>query len=141
MELAVSATIPTMRVNGIDHFNIRTRDIDKLCDFYTQVIGLEIGDRPPFDSPGVWLYAAGHAILHVGIASEPGERVDDTLPLDHIALNAEGLTDAVERLDGAGVDYRMFDVPGRAMKQIFVKDPDGVSIELNFSHPDDVPPA
>ena len=32
----------------------------------------------------------------------------------------------------------MFDVPGRAMKQIFVRDPDGVSLELNFSNPDDV---
>ena len=31
-----------------------------------------------------------------------------------------------------------FDVPARAMKQIFVRDPDGVTIELNFSNPDDV---
>jgi catechol 2,3-dioxygenase-like lactoylglutathione lyase family enzyme len=127
-----------MRVNGIDHFNIRTRDIDRLCDFYTQVLGLEIGDRPPFDSPGVWLYAGGHPILHVGIEKDGGEAVENTLPLDHIALEAEGHAEAVERLEKAGIEYRMFDVPGRAMKQIFVRDPDGVSLELNFSNPDDV---
>lgn len=131
-----------MRVNRIDHFNIRTRDLDRLCEFYTQVLGLEIGDRPPFDSPGVWLYAGGHPILHVGVArddngdSDSGS--DNTLPLDHIALETEGLADAVERLDRASIEYRMVDVPGREMKQIFVRDPDGVAIELNFTNPDDL---
>lgn len=127
-----------MRVNGIDHFNIRTRDLDRLVEFYTNVLGLEIGDRPPFDSPGVWLYAAGHPILHVGIARDGEEPAENTLPLDHIALEVEGLVAAVEKLDGAGIDYRLVDVPGRVMKQIFVRDPDGVSLELNFSNPDDV---
>jgi catechol 2,3-dioxygenase-like lactoylglutathione lyase family enzyme len=127
-----------MRVNRIDHFNIRTRDLDRLCEFYTQVLGLEIGDRPPFDSPGVWLYAGGHPILHVGVANDSDSRSDSTFPLDHIALETEGLADAVERLDGAGVEYRMVDVPGRDMKQIFVRDPDGVAIELNFTNPDDL---
>ena len=127
-----------MRVNRIDHFNIRTRDLDRLCEFYTQVLCLEVGDRPPFDSPGVWLYAGGHPILHVGVANDSDSRSDSTFPLDHIALETEGLADAVERLDGAGIDYRMFDVPGRDMKQIFVRDPDGVAIELNFTNPDDL---
>ncbi len=129
-----------MRVNRIDHFNIRTRDLDRLCEFYTKVLGLEIGDRPPFDSPGVWLYAGGHPILHVGIAKDGNgdSESDNTLPLDHIALETEGLADAVERLDGVDIEYRMSDVPGREMKQIFVRDPDGVTIELNFTNPDDL---
>ena len=129
-----------MRINRIDHFNIRTRDLDALCEFYTEVLGLEIGDRPPFDSPGVWLYAGGHPILHVGIAKEGEEkgRGDGTLPLDHIAFETEGITDTVTRLEKAGVEYRVFDVPGREMKQIFVRDPDGVALELNFTSPDDI---
>ena len=127
-----------MRINRIDHFNIRTRDLDRLCEFYTQVLALEIGDRPPFDSPGVWLYAGGHPILHVGVADDSGATVDDTLPLDHIALETEGLADAVARLEKAGVKYRMVDVPGRDMKQIFVRDPDGVALELNFTNPEDL---
>ena len=127
-----------MHINGIDHFNIRTREPDRLCEFYTKVLALEIGDRPPFDSPGVWLYAGGHPILHVGIAEEGGADVDNTLPLDHIALETEGLMDAVARLEEAGIDYRMVDVPGREMKQIFVRDPDGVALELNFTNPEDL---
>jgi catechol 2,3-dioxygenase-like lactoylglutathione lyase family enzyme len=127
-----------MRINRIDHFNIRTRNLDRLCEFYTKVLALEIGDRPPFPSPGVWLYAGGHPILHVGVAEEGGDAAEDTLPLDHIALETEGLADAVERLNGAGVEYRMVDVPGREMKQIFVRDPDGVALELNFTKPEDL---
>ena len=131
--------VPTMRINRIDHFNIRTRDLDALCEFYTKVLGLEIGDRPPFDSPGVWLYAGGHPILHVGIAKDDEQgRIEDTLPLDHIALETEGIADAVARLEKAGVEFRVFDVPGRAMKQIFVRDPDGVALELNFTNPEDI---
>jgi catechol 2,3-dioxygenase-like lactoylglutathione lyase family enzyme len=127
-----------MRINRIDHFNIRTRDLERLCEFYTQVLALEIGDRPPFDSPGVWLYAGGHPILHVGVAADGAAEVDDTLPLDHIALETEGLADTVARLEKAGIAYRMVDVPGREMKQIFVRDPDGVALELNFTNPEDL---
>ena len=128
----------TMRVNRIDHFNIRTRDLDRLCEFYTGIVGLEVGERPPFDSPGVWLYAGGHAILHVGIARDGEGHGDDTLPLDHIALETEGLADAVARIEKAGIDYRLVDVPGRDMKQIFIRDPDGVALELNFTNPEDL---
>ena len=127
-----------MRVKGIDHFNIRTRDLDRLCEFYTEVLGLEIGDRPPFESPGVWLYAGGHPILHVGISKDGGAEAANTLPLAPIALPVEGLADAVAKLDEADIAYRMFDVPARAMKQVFVRDPDGVTIELNFTNPEDV---
>ncbi|NIM73053.1 MAG: glyoxalase [Gammaproteobacteria bacterium] len=132
--------VATMRVNRIDHFNIRTRDLDALCEFYTKVLGLEIGDRPPFDTPGVWLYAGGHPILHVGLARDGDEEAhgDGTLPLDHIALETEGLLDAVARIEKAGIAYRMVDVPGRAMKQIFIHDPDGVALELNFTNPEDI---
>ena len=129
-----------MRVNRIDHFNIRTRNLDRLCEFYTEVLGLEIGDRPPFATPGVWLYAGGHPILHVGIEkdADPESRAEDTLPLDHIALETEGLSDAIARLEKAGVEYRIVKVPGREMKQIFVRDPDGVALELNFTRPEDL---
>lgn len=125
-----------MRVNGLDHINIRTHDLDKLCWFYTEILGLELGDRPSFDTPGAWLYAGGHPILHVGVADGP--RSGDTLPVDHYALSVEGLAETVDRLDSAGIDYQLVDVPGRAMKQVFVKDPDGISVELNFSAPEDV---
>jgi len=125
-----------MRIRGLDHINIRTRDLDRLCQFYISVLGLTRGPRPPFASPGAWLYANGRAIIHASVADGPAN--GDALPVDHFALRAEGLEDAVQRLNDAGVPYASHDIPGRAMRQIFIDDPDGVSIELNFSNPEDV---
>jgi catechol 2,3-dioxygenase-like lactoylglutathione lyase family enzyme len=125
-----------MRIKGLDHFNIRTHDLERLCRFYTEVLGFEEGERPPFRFPGAWLYVGGHPILHVSVTKEPPS--GSTLPIDHIALEVEGYADTVERLESAGLEFRAVDVPARAMKQIFISDPDGVSIELNFSKPEDV---
>lgn len=125
-----------MKIHGIDHFNIRTNDLDRLVRFYTEVLGFEVGERPPFDSPGAWLYSNGHPLLHVSLTEEPSDR--NTLPIDHLAFNVTGLEHAVEKLESAGLEYRLLDVPGRSMKQVFVTDPDGVSLELNFADPADV---
>ena len=126
----------TMEIHGIDHFNIKTANLDRLIEFYTTVLAFELGDRPSFDSPGAWLYAGGRPLLHVGISQSPAS--GDTQPFDHLAFNVTGLEDTLARLGAAAVDYELADVPGRAMKQVFVVDPDGVKLELNFTQPADV---
>jgi catechol 2,3-dioxygenase-like lactoylglutathione lyase family enzyme len=125
-----------MRVTAIDHVNIRTHDLDRLVAFCTEVLGLDVGERPPFRSRGAWLYAAGHPVLHVSVTDrEPG---GDTLPLDHVAFAMTGLAAMRRRLEAAGVEHEVFGVPGRAMQQIFLHDPDGVALELTFADPADV---
>ena len=43
---------------AFDHFNLRAgRDlVERLRDFYVDVVGLRVGARPPFDFHGYWLY-------------------------------------------------------------------------------------
>ena len=123
-------------ISGLDHINIRTSDLDRLCKFYVGVLGMELGSRPSFDAPGAWIYAGGQAVLHVGVADKAAR--GNTQPVDHYALNAHGRKDIEKRLKKAKIAYRLADVPGRAMKQIFVSDPDGISVELNFTDADDV---
>lgn len=36
------------------------------------------------------------------------------------------------RLDNQQIAFETYDVPDTPMKQIFIEDPDGVSVELNF---------
>ena len=48
----------------------RTDLIEALRRFYTEVIGLQVGPRPPFDSPGHWLYAGPVDLLHLTVAQE-----------------------------------------------------------------------
>lgn len=127
---------PGMKIHGIDHFNIRTSDLNRLVEFYTEALGFEVGDRPSFDSPGAWLYVGGHPLLHVGIGDAPSD--GNTQPFDHLAFSVSGLQDTINRLESAAVEYQLCDVPDRAMKQVFVVDPDGIKLELNFSEPEDI---
>ena len=61
-----------MPVHAVHHFNIRApqAELIVLRDFYSDVVGLSLGPRPPFRSAGFWLYADGVPILHLTAASE-----------------------------------------------------------------------
>ena len=124
-----------MIIDGLDHINIRTRDLERCSKFYTEVLGFELGDRPPFPFPGAWLYCNGRPVIHL-IATD--QETDSSLsPVDHFAVAARGFDDTIARLEEAGAEHQVRDVPGRAIRQVFVQDPDGVFVELNFSHPTD----
>ena len=55
---------------SLNHFSIRTLDLDRTRHFYTEVLGFADGPRPPFPFPGAWLYAGStadyaNAVVHV----------------------------------------------------------------------------
>ena len=54
-------------ITGLNHINLRAPAelLAVLRDFYRDVLGLTVGPRPGFDSDGYWLYAGGHAIVHL----------------------------------------------------------------------------
>ena len=124
-----------MTVCGIDHYNIRASSelLEELKAFYCDVIGLNVGDRPPFDEFGYWLYAGGHAVLHLSLASD-GEvlATDIQTTLNHVALACTGRAEVEQRLQEFGVSYRTAHVPATNVVQLFIKDPAGSGIELSF---------
>jgi catechol 2,3-dioxygenase-like lactoylglutathione lyase family enzyme len=123
-----------MSVLRIDHLNITGPPtlIAGCHAFYTQVLGLVEGARPPFRSRGHWLYAGEHAVVHL---TESDRESTDSKPaaLDHLALACEGLDETLERLKTHSVHYDLERVPASNQVQVFVRDPAGVSLELNFS--------
>jgi catechol 2,3-dioxygenase-like lactoylglutathione lyase family enzyme len=40
---------------AMNHFTILTDDLDATVDFYTDLLGLQVGPRPPFNFPGAWM--------------------------------------------------------------------------------------
>ena len=87
------------------------------------------GDRPPFDFSGAWLYAGGHPVIHlVETDSKPGP----TGAIDHVAWIAEGYDEMKARLEQKSVTFKLMDVPSSPVRQIFIHDPNGVRLELNF---------
>ncbi|MCP5372251.1 MAG: VOC family protein [Hyphomicrobiales bacterium] len=122
-----------MPVTGLNHFSIRTADLARSVAFYAAALDLRDGARPPFDFPGNWLYCGEVPVIHlIGVdgADAPGA---DTGAVDHLAFTAAGYDATLARLRDAGIPFRERVIPGRTLRQIFVEDPDGVAIELNFA--------
>jgi catechol 2,3-dioxygenase-like lactoylglutathione lyase family enzyme len=138
-----------MSIGGLEHVLVLAEDIDRTRDFYCQVVGLSVGDRPPLAFPGYWLYAGagpGAACVHVAErrayaahAAGLGLTVPDgpdpgVGPVDHIAFNASDYDGLLERLQRQGVRAVRNAVPG-GPRQVFIQDPNGVRVEINVSDP------
>jgi len=145
-----------MEIKRVDHYSIRTRDLEGSRRFYTEVIGLREGPRPPFDFPGYWLYSgeppkdlqkgpANYGFVHLmGYDDKNPGSLDayvgtrsvsedgGTGALDHIAFAATGREPMLERCREHNVSYHERSVPLLGLQQVFIQDPDGVTIELNF---------
>ena len=146
-----------MEIKRIDHYSIRTTDVEATRKFYTEVIGLAVGPRPEFKFPGLWLYngkppadlehsGGNYGIVHVmGVDPDDPQGLTDTVgyvdpetlnagtgSLDHIALSVTGRESMVERCRRASIKYFERSVPTLGLHQMFLKDPNGVMIELNF---------
>lgn len=117
-------------INGLDHVNIRTADLARTTDFFVNVLGLEVGARPAFGFPGAWLYARGKDVVHlIQVAEPPG--ASERSALDHFAFDVSDFDEALRRVVATGLKFYELKVPGATVRQIFVTDANGVSIELN----------
>lgn len=120
-----------MALTRLDHFTILCADLARSRAFYSDVLGLVDGERPPFDFPGAWLYVGDRPVVHlVGGSNDKG--VHETGSVDHVAFAGEDVAEMRARLTARNVKFEERKVPGRPLRQIFVHDPDGVQIEINF---------
>jgi len=120
-----------MEILGLDHINIRTPDLESARRFYCEVLGLVEGERPPFPVPGAWLYAGGRPVVHLVETDRPEDT--HTGRFNHVAFAATNFHAAIANLDAHAIPYRVTEVPGSPVRQVFVTDPDGVAVELNFA--------
>ena len=134
----------------LNHFSIRTTDLEASRRFYADVLGLSVGPRPDFPFPGLWMYRGDHAdvanaVVHLigidrndpnGLKQYLGERNETSLAgsgaVDHIAFFADGLAGMLAQLERQGVACRERTVPSIGLHQLFLEDPSGVVIELNY---------
>lgn len=134
----------------LNHYSIRTLDLDATRDFYERVLGLTVGPRPDFPFPGLWLYRGDHgdyanAVVHVigmdpndpvGLRNYLGDRDTSALhgsgAIDHVAFAATGLAAMLAHLRAVGVAARERTVPALGLHQLFLEDPNGVVVELNY---------
>src|SRR5262249_4635225 len=125
-------------LEGLDHYNITPADLQRSRRFYSDVLGLVDGARPMFRTPGAWLYAGSRPIVHLPVRDE-GPPSEDTGTFNHIAFAATDLNGTIRHLRGLGIEFEVVKVPPMENHprsggtQIFLKDPDNIAIELQFT--------
>jgi len=121
-------------IRALDHINIRTADLASTRAMFQDVLGLTEGWRPPFPFAGAWLYAGETAVVHLVQVDQPAAPSEGAA-LDHFAFDIEDYDDALARVRASGLKFFETSFPGSSVKQIFVRDLNGVNIELNWKGP------
>jgi catechol 2,3-dioxygenase-like lactoylglutathione lyase family enzyme len=119
-------------IHGMNHFTITAEDRDKTLDFYCGLLGLVEGHRPDLGFPGAWLYSpkGGAAVLHIyWDRPMPSLR---TGVIDHMAFTSSDLKAVKARIDARGLPYRLQQQAGAGTWQLFLTDPNGAKVELDF---------
>ena len=135
-----------MPISHLEHYLIQTSDMEATRDFYTRVLGFHVGPSPDFKFPVFWLYLGDRDVIHVtaGGANTSenrkkylGQQSDATTGsgvIDHMAFRCTGLAQMMEHLTGLGIPYTRRMVDDQGLFQLFLMDPNGVKVELNFSN-------
>ncbi len=126
----------------LDHVNIRTARLAESVAFYRDALGLKVVPPPMGGDLSKGAYAcdgSGHRVVHlVGTERrvEGGEPVRGAAQrgmIDHFALGCEGDPAALRaRLEAYGQDFEEMTVPQISRHLFFVRDPNGVMVELGF---------
>lgn len=121
-----------MALRGLDHINIDTVSVDDTVHFYCGVLGLENREKPS-GNPGVWLYLGELPLVHVNPVE--GEAVQSTGRFNHFAFAGNDYEALCAVLDDNGFDYDGTRKPDEGRAQIFVRDPNGIMVEITCPCP------
>jgi catechol 2,3-dioxygenase-like lactoylglutathione lyase family enzyme len=133
-----------MPITELNHYLLVAKNLERTKKFYQAVLGLRLAsERPDFGFPGYWLKAGGNICVH--LASQAPNRIRDRFLLkkhpkgtrgsgsvDHIAFLAKKPEAVRKRIQKHKIEMHYRSFPESKLFQIFLKDPDDVTIELNF---------
>ena len=135
-----------MPVTHLEHFLIQTADLEATRDWYVQTLGFREGPHPDFKFPVVWLYLGEQDVIHL---TQGGKQVSENRKqylgqqseatqgsgvIDHMAFRCTGLREMMQHLKDRGVAFRTRQVDDQGLYQLFLMDPNGVKIELNYAN-------
>jgi catechol 2,3-dioxygenase-like lactoylglutathione lyase family enzyme len=139
-----------MPVTELNHYLLIAKDLERTKDFYCDVLGFEVMPRPDFPFPGYWLGINGKIQVHMAQAGVPDSELyylgtpknaarSNSGVIDHVAFLATEPEKFVKRFAELGVPVRPRSFPESKLYQLFLRDPDGLTIELNFFGIDKAP--
>src|SRR5438309_10925365 len=134
-----------MPLSHIEHYLVLSYDIYSTRDWYRDVLVMREGRHPEFGFPVYWMYLGGVDVVHIGRSAKHasenqkaylGRLAQDagagTGAIDHIAFRAKGLKEIMAHLRRHKVQFSERRANGQALYQLFMVDPNGIKVELNF---------
>ena len=132
-----------MPLTDLNHYFVRAGNLERSRSFYCDALGFEVMPRPNFPFPGYWLGVSGKVQVHMGLDGIQEEATyyfgtsshsarDNSGVIDHIAFEGTDPETLARRLSKFGLPSRTRYLAEIQLFQIFVADPDGLMIELNF---------
>ena len=141
-----------MAVRRLEHCNIRTTKYAETVKFYDDVLAMKARRAPMAaeGTPPTWIYDdSDAAVIHLTPVDpadpaesyarivryrggEPDAAFEGSGAIDHIAFECEGYEDIAARLRSMKIDFVENAFANFNLRQIFLKDPNGVTLELNF---------
>lgn len=135
-----------MPLSHLEHFLIQTADLEATRDWYVNVLGFHEGPHPDFKFPVVWLYLGDRDVVHLtqggknvsenrkAYLGQQSEAVHGSGVLDHVAFRCTGLREMMEHLQQSKIEFRRRMVSDQDLFQLFLMDPNGLKVELNYSN-------
>ncbi len=105
--------------------------LDEVKQFYCDALGLKEGYRPKVIKKGYWLYSDDAALIHLE-ESRDALQTGHHGHLDHVAFESTDVKSLIDRLNYMNVSYRSSYIEDLHLTQLFVFDPVGNKIEINF---------
>ena len=104
----------------------------QLRNFYCDVVGLTEGFRPAFERFGFWLYIGDKDVIHLITPKEGDGRSPQKSSFDHVAFKTGDYEGILKKFETLNVHFEEKPIPDMSAHQIFLRDPAGNRVELNF---------
>ena len=123
-------------IRRIDHTTITVSDLQRSVDFYTGLLGFVVDHEMwiPESRLKIVFLRVGDTILElVGVETCTGSavsEVNDVIGYKHICLRVDSVDEEYARLQAAGVPFCILPTNVQNVRIAFLKDPDGLAIEL-----------
>jgi catechol 2,3-dioxygenase-like lactoylglutathione lyase family enzyme len=137
MNITVPVVAPAIQT--LLHISLKTSNVPETVRFYCDLLGMIEVDRPAFDFPGAWLSSpppAKSIMIHL-YGGDTAKDKTGVVPtgggaIDHVAITATGFQKMRKTLEMSGRQWRQNIPPGTQIWQLFVRDPNGILIELTY---------
>ena len=136
-----------MAISHLEHFLVVAQDYEATVQWYIDNLGFTKGPHPDFgaDIEVTWLYLGDTDVIHIvpprpddeprpvpDPNATPRDIAQGSRPIHHIAFRAANRVEMTDRFKQRGITYLEQQASKQDLYQVFVRDPNGITVELNF---------